>query len=405
MTASARPWTALDPGVAEALRPVLPEVVETTFADIAREIPALGRNLDGPFGQALHRGVELALGRFLDLLGTSGDALTPRLANVYESFGEQESQRGRPLDALLAAYRLGARVTWRHFSSAAVGAGVATSQLITLAEAIFVYIDELSAASARGHSRHHAAQAGYRDVLRSRLAAAILAGEAATAPASVHNLAADVGWVLPERLAVAVLPTPTDLSARHLPIAPPDVLMLTQDVEILAILPDPSGPARRARLASSLGTDVEIYLGTVRPPEEAPISLADARSVRRLVQEGVLHRAPVVSAADHLPELVLHADPRLLADLSERALAPLAELAPGRREVLTQTLQSWLHHQGDRSATAAELGVHPQTISYRMARLTELFEGALDDPRQRMSLIIALEAARPRSDDDPLMQR
>jgi hypothetical protein len=397
MTASARPWTALDPGVAEALRPVLPEVVETTFVDIAREIPALGRNLDGPFGQALHRGVELALGRFLDLLGTSGDALTPRLAGIYESFGEQLSQRGRALDALLAAYRLGARVTWRRFSAAAVGAGVARSQLITLAEAIFVYIDELSTASARGHSRHQAAQAGYRDVLRSRLAAAILAGEAATAPAVVHQLAAGVGWVLPERLAVAVLPTPGNLSPRHLPIAPPDVLILAQDVEILAILPDPSGPARRNRLASSLGTDVDIYLGTVRPPEEAPISLADARSVHRLVQEGVLGQAPVVFAADHLPELVMHADPRLLADLSERALAPLAELAPGRREVLTQTLRAWLRHQGDRSATAAELGVHPQTISYRMARLGELFEGALGDPRQRMSLIIALEATRPTS--------
>jgi hypothetical protein len=405
MTASARPWTTLDPGVAEALRPVLPEVVETTFADIAREIPTLGRNLDGPFGQALHRGVELALGRFLDLLGTSGDALTPRLAQVYESFGEQESQQGRALDALLAAYRLGARVTWRHFSAAAVGAGVATGQLITLAEAIFVYIDELSAASARGHSRHHAAQAGFRDVLRSRLAAAILAGEAATAPASVHNLAADVGWVLPERLAVAVMPTPSDLGARQLPIAPPDILLLGRDVEILAILPDPSGPTRRTRLAWSPGTHVEIYVGTVRPPEEAPISLADARSVGRLVQEGVLPRAPVVSAADHLPELVLHADPRLLADLSERALAPLAELAPGRRAVLTQTLRSWLHHQGDRTATAAMLGVHPQTVSYRMARLTELFGDALSDPRQRTSLIIALEAAPPRSEGEPPIPR
>jgi len=61
---------------------VLPEVVETTIAEITAEIPALGRDLDGSFGPALHRGVELALGRFLDLLGTPGHALGPGLEQL-----------------------------------------------------------------------------------------------------------------------------------------------------------------------------------------------------------------------------------------------------------------------------------------------------------------------------------
>ena len=112
------------------------------------------------------------------------------------------------------------------------------------------------------------------------------------------------------------------------------------------LLPDPSGPGRRARLTALVepGQGLEVFVGTVRPPQEAPVSLAHARAVHRLVMDGVLHRAPVVAAADHLPELVLHADPRLLAELTTRALAPLADLPPQRQTVLTDTLRAWLAH-------------------------------------------------------------
>ncbi len=390
--ATGRPWTALDPGLADLLRPVLPEVADTTFAEIAREIPALGRNLDGAYGEALRRGVELALGRFLDLLGTSGDALTPRLVELYESFGEQQSRGGRALDALLAAYRLGARVTWGRFSTAAVGAGVPTGELVTLAEAIFAYIDELSAASARGHSQHNAAQAGHRDVRRSQLATAILSGQVATAEGRVLGLADRVQWVMPDLLAVAVLPAAADSDGQHLPVVPPQILTLAQEGETLAILPDPSSPERLGRLIAGLGPQPEVYLGTVRPPAEAPTSMADAHSVRRLVQDGVLPRAPLVTAADHLPELVLHADRRLLADLRERELEPLAGLADKRRAELTRTLRWWLADHGDRRAVAVHLGIHPQTVSYRMTQLAQLFGDRLRDPRHRFALTLALEA-------------
>ena len=117
--------------------------------------------------------------------------------------------------------------------------------------------------------------------------------------------------------------------------------------------------------------------------------------MQRLVLEGVVPGAPVVSAQDHLTDLVLHADPRLLADLTADALAPLQGLSPGRREILAATLRVWLAAQGDRLAAAAELEVHPQTVSYRMARLEDLFGPALRDPRRRLAIQLAL-AGRPR---------
>jgi len=392
MSYSHRPWTSLDRTIAQMLRPAVPLAVDAALNEIGEDLPVFGGDLHGPFGHAVRRGVELALGRLLDLLGSPDPALDERLVQLYESFGEAESRQGRPMDTLLAAYRIGARVTWAQFSAAAVEAGVGTRQLITLAEAIFAYIDELSAASASGHARQHAAQAGHRDVLRSQLATALIAGEAGTASARVRRLAGEAGWALPERLAVAVLPGGAGSGDRPLPVAPPEVLVLVDELEVLAIVPDPSGPGRRHRFTAGLAEDAEVYVGTVRPPEEAPVSLAHARDVRRLVQDGVLAAGPVVAAADHLPELVLHADARLLADLSVRVLAPLAALPARRRDVLLDTLAGWIEQQGDRAAVAALLRVHPQTVSYRMAQLGELFGGSLAEPRRRLELTLALAA-------------
>ena len=92
----------------------------------------------------------------------------------------------------------------------------------------------------------------------------------------------------------------------------------------------------------------------------------------------------------HLVGLVLDADPAARADLREQLLAPLADLRPGTAEKLTDTLRSWLLHQGRREAVAAELFVHPQTVRYRMGQLRELYGDRLDDPETVLALVVAL---------------
>ena len=93
---------------------------------------------------------------------------------------------------------------------------------------------------------------------------------------------------------------------------------------------------------------------------------------------------------EHLAALVLTADPGALADLRERALAPLADLRPSSAEKLVETLRSWLLHHGRRDAVAAELFVHPQTVRYRMGQLREAFGDRLEDPERILELTIAV---------------
>ena len=74
------------------------------------------------------------------------------------------------MEALLAAYRIGARVAWRRVAEAARAAELGEEILARLAESIFAYIDELSAASAEGHAQEQAAAAGEAQRRRRRLA-------------------------------------------------------------------------------------------------------------------------------------------------------------------------------------------------------------------------------------------
>ncbi|MEI2642998.1 MAG: helix-turn-helix domain-containing protein [Candidatus Nanopelagicales bacterium] len=376
-----QPWSRLPHELDVMLRPFLPEAVQATVAAIADEVPAYATAWDSDVRPVVQRGTEIALGRLLDLFGTQSPALDAGAARFYRRIGAVESRQGRSLESLLSAYRVGARIAWERMSTVAVASDLPTGDLVTLAEAIFVYIDVLSAASAQGH----ATQEGQRDVMRSRLVELLLEGQAGQDPVALQAAADAAGWTLPERMAVAVVP----LGEAREPTPPADVIVAFEGDEALAILPDPSGPGRRAALQRAWEGS-QVFVGTVRPPAEAPVSLAHARRVQRLVQAGRVPDSPIVVATDYLPELVIGADPDLLGEVAERALRPVAGISATKRQALLETLAAWLAFQGDRTRIATALHVHPQTVSYRLGRLRETFGRALDDPHERLTLQLVL---------------
>ena len=92
----------------------------------------------GRMGQNIENAVQASLGAFLRLATRGGDsARTPRwlrrLDGAYE-LGRGEARDGRSIDALLAAYRVGARVAWRELSATAVGAGLPAQVVARFAE-------------------------------------------------------------------------------------------------------------------------------------------------------------------------------------------------------------------------------------------------------------------------------
>src|SRR3954452_10962899 len=199
--------TALPPAGAEEMRPELPAVAEAAVAEIIVEVPSYADAFSGDMGQVIGNAVELALGGFLELATarSGADASTPiqpALDGAYE-LGRGEARSGRSMDALLAAYRVGARVSWRHLSASAVGAGLSAEQLARFAELVFAYIDQLSAASVAGHSDELETTGRVRTRYLERLTGLLLNG----APESELVVAAErADWLPPRSLTAVLLP-------------------------------------------------------------------------------------------------------------------------------------------------------------------------------------------------------
>jgi hypothetical protein len=56
------------------------------------------------------------------------------------------------------------------------------------------------------------------------------------------------------------------------------------------------------------------------------------------------------------------------------------------------TLRAWLEAQGDPAAAGERLGVHQNTVRYRMRKMAEITNLSLDDARKRLAMMIELAA-------------
>ena len=75
---------------------------------------------------------------------------------------------------------------------------------------------------------------------------------------------------------------------------------------------------------------------------------------------------------------------------------PVAELRRHDRAHGTEyvaTLQAWLEAQGDPAEAGERLGVHENTVRYRLRKMAELTPLQLDDARKRLAMMIELAAA------------
>ena len=398
--------------LAAALRPALPELSDAIIAAIGEEVPAYARPLEGPFGRALRVGVRTALARFVDGIEDPSNE-DPDARRLYVELGRAEFRGGRSLDALLSAYRLGARLAWERFVAAGEAAGHEPATLYHLASAIFSYIDGISADSVEGYAEERAETEGERQ--RRRRALARLLARADVAIEEIHDLARLAGWPRPATVAALVVGGPAanggggdgddangDANGQDAGESPDadrlasrlggDAIAAAEGPSTVAWIPDPEAPGRRAQLEAALdGTPGA--LGPSVALGRAAHSLARARAAHALMLEGRLPGEPIVAADDHLAELLLHGgDTTLGADLATRALAPLAELRPKAATRLRETLRAWLDHPGQVQAVAERLHVHPQTVRYRVAQLRELFGDQLDDPDARFELALALRS-------------
>ncbi len=371
------------------MRPELSDLAREIIGEIRSRIPEYARPVDGPYGHAMQVAVQRALASFFDCVA---DPTAPRdqRDHLCRRLGQYEAQEGRSLDSLQAAYRIGVHVSWRRVTSVGLRSGAPSAVMSWLADAGLAYMDELSSLSLQGYTEAKAQSGRSQQEWRKRLLRLILEWPPVPARA-VTELAAVVGWAVPEEVTLVALEPGRDWALE----LPADYLQDLDGSQPHLLVPGSVDSGRRSALAGALAGR-RSAVGLSVPLTEAAHSLRWARRALALSREGVIDAGEVTFCEDYLMELWLLADEPLIDQLARRRLGAVANLGAVQRQRLTETISAWLETSGTAPAMAERLSVHPQTVRYRMRKLERALDGQLRDPDSRFAIEAVLRATRLR---------
>lgn len=147
--------------------------------------------------------------------------------------------------------------------------------------------------------------------------------------------------------------------------------------------PDASGAASPARWAGELSDHGWLVAaGSPVPAERLPAAMAELEVLRA---RAVALRRPLRADPAGLASVV---SPDASAVFAQRLLGPVLALDRGRS--LLETLRAWLANHGGWDRTAADLGVHRNSVRHRIGQVARALDRDLDDPETRMQLWFAL---------------
>jgi hypothetical protein len=384
-----RLWQGLPADFAELLHSALLDmdaIEAAVIAEVDTNTRAEGRELDEPTEANLRLGVRTAVQRFLEELGPGG---APPQRGLFIAHGRAQHDAGRSLEELLSFYHLGALVLLRRAAAGGPGPALNAQQLGALASAIFAFIHDLSAAGIEGYSQARSELAGTREARRERLFGLLMADPPAP-PERVEAAAQLARWRLPDLL-VAVAIDADHAERVRLAVGASTLTGLVDEAACALLTADASLDWQVSRVLDSLPAGTTAGLGEIVGWHDARVSFRYALAARTLSADG---SGPLVRAQDMPVWLLLASDPHLAERIRETHLEPLEGLAAATRERLTTTLRAWLDSPDQPQAIANRLGVHVQTVRYRMRQLRELFGAALDDPARRFELAVALHVTK-----------
>jgi hypothetical protein len=273
----------------------------------------------------------------------------------------------------------------------------------TLREAILLYSREIAFAAADVYARAAEARGLWDARLEALVVDSILSGEYDD---ELPSRIAALGWHGHGEVAVLVGTAPKQLDVDHVRRAArhmhADVLIGVQGNRLVLVIgrSDPLGsePDETIGTSSSLtfmeiATQLEPHFGQghLVLGHEVP-NLVDASKSAKAALAGFAvarswrHAPRPVHADDLLPERALAGDPLARATLVHRIYRPLQAHST---ELLT-TLWSYLDNGRSLEATARELFVHPNTVRYRLKRVSDVIGWDATGAREALILQAAL---------------
>ncbi len=321
--------------------------------------------------------------------------------DLWRETGRRRARQGVPLELVLHAYTVGARMLWE----ALVTRASATSEqvvdervLLSAASTVWSNLDTQNAILIDSYRRESA-----------RLHRQDLQRQQATLDALLEGRGGDPAYVEEARAALDI--GADDALACVVVLQEPDTI---EDLGALEDRLDRAGIGARWHVRSG------VYFGLLfgdLPDEEALCALMDAHAPARMgvaravdglpgfatafllanraAETLARHERRAVSVADRLPEVLMIGSPQVTSVLIEQTIGPLLAQPEAQRDTLVETLEALLRHDGSPTHAAAELFCHRNTVIYRLKQIETLTGRSLADPRDKMLLALAL-AADPR---------
>lgn len=374
-------------GVARDLRAQADALADAVLARVQAE----GTGADAADAATLRNlrlGARAAVDFFLARLDADGgQAPDPSL---FVAHGRAQQAAGRSLSELLAFYRLGGLAMWEGAQAIPASRTLPREAIFALGAEVLGTVDQLSVAAVAGFTAQEAETLRLELARRDRLASLLLSDRPSGAD-QLAAAAAAAAWTLPPRVRVAVAALPADPPPGSGLAGPARVLTATAEGgrRALVVADDDESERWLLRAARAQQLEAPLAVGPAVAPAHA------ARSLRRAT--ALLEQAPaaedgVLRCDDHEIDLLLGAAPELARAIVTRRLDAFEALPATQRERLLETLRGWLAHPARPQAIADELGVHVQTVRYRLRQLRDLLGEALDDPEARFELSVALRA-------------
>ena len=373
------------------------EIASTMVRAYEAEIPAYAGIGDQALKDDVHS-VSSAMVRCWLTVMSTGEELPADLLRPVTEGARRRAAQGIDLQSLLRAFRVGIRVMWSEITGSPVWRGQALQGVMAeVATWALDFADRISTAVAAAYLDEAEQLAREREHRRSALLNVILSGPVAEPidhPAELDR---------PHSVAVArVAP---DLSLLELERAGQlleeragAVLWTVRHRSVVAAiaLPPQLGRDELTRKLGRLvheGQIVAIGLGGhAESVSETRQSYAEAISALRAGPLLGTATSPVFDFLDYAPLIALLEQPDRARRFAASMLEPFGN--PSRRPLLLPTLEAYLLRQGRMKQAAADLGVHMNTVKYRLKDLRPWLDRALTDGNRAASLLLAIRIVR-----------
>ena len=370
------------------------EIAATMVHAYELEIPAYAAMTDQALRDDVHA-VSSAMVRCWLAVMSTGEAVTAELLEPMLEGARRRAAQGVELHSMLRAYRVGIRVMWSEITgSPSWRRGALDGAVGQVAGWALDFADKISTAVASAYLEQSEHLAREREHRRSALLNVILSGPA---PEPM-----DPPPELDQRHSIAVVRVAPDLTLLELERTGQlleerggALLWTVRHRSVVAAVDCGIGRERLARRLARLVHESPIVAiglgGRAEGVTQTRESYAEAISALRV--------GPLLSPAlllhdfqELAPLIALLEQPERARRFATSALEPLGDLS--RRSWLLPTLEAYLLHQGRLKQAAADLGVHINTIKYRLKDIRSVADPSLSDATRANTLLLALRIMR-----------